>query len=529
MTRDRKDFFTGGLVSLTKTLIKQHGLVRRLPGQPPSYALTARGEEHAAHLWRLQQRWDAQEARGAAADGQPAPKRQRLSAGRWTASPQPQPALRSSGGGPQPAAPQGTPAQGAAAQPEGGGYSSIDRIIRFYRNPSPVAPPAAGPAPPTAPAGSGEGPSISPPRPRPPPQQPSPVLPPALPPPARRRSSGKRRPAPRSSGGAAQGRAAPGRAAQRADWRELVADPAPQHRAAGAAGELRVVLLVDHRERYRGSRRAFLERLEKRRVACETRQLPLGDFLWVARDAADPGAEVLLDLIVERKRASDLASSIVTGRYDDQKRRIRACGLRRPVYLLEGSCEEQRLLPAQSLQSALCTTALFDGISIEQTQGIDATCAWLAAVTRQLQAAVGRHSCLEALQRAHAVGPAAAAPFDPAPPTAAEEGLPDYAEWAAADRCAREERAERNQFPLMLACAHGCSMEAGAAIAAAYGSAVALGNTYQRLLGEGRAATAELALSAVPVSGGGGKRVRFVGDAVSSLIFKTFAAERYED
>lgn len=50
-------------------------------------------------------------------------------------------------------------------------------------------------------------------------------------------------------------------------------------------------------------------------VRCETRQLPLGDMLWIARRRDDPTSEVLLGYIVERKTASDLASSIIDGRY----------------------------------------------------------------------------------------------------------------------------------------------------------------------------------------------------------------------
>lgn len=53
-------------------------------------------------------------------------------------------------------------------------------------------------------------------------------------------------------------------------------------------------------------------------VPCETRQLPLGDMLWVARRKDEPASEVLLGYIVERKTASDLASSIIDGRYEQQ-------------------------------------------------------------------------------------------------------------------------------------------------------------------------------------------------------------------
>lgn len=49
-------------------------------------------------------------------------------------------------------------------------------------------------------------------------------------------------------------------------------------------------------------------------VSCETRQLPLGDMVWVAKRKDAPAPEVLLGYIIERKTASDLAYSIVDGR-----------------------------------------------------------------------------------------------------------------------------------------------------------------------------------------------------------------------
>ena len=45
---------------------------------------------------------------------------------------------------------------------------------------------------------------------------------------------------------------------------------------------------------------------------------------------------LILDLIVERKTASDLAASIVDGRYKDQKRRLTKCGVRVKCYIIEG-------------------------------------------------------------------------------------------------------------------------------------------------------------------------------------------------
>ncbi|CAE7785586.1 Mus81, partial [Symbiodinium microadriaticum] len=45
---------------------------------------------------------------------------------------------------------------------------------------------------------------------------------------------------------------------------------------------------------------------------------------------------VVLDCIVERKTVLDLASSIVDGRYEEQKQRLSSCGVQHVVYLVEG-------------------------------------------------------------------------------------------------------------------------------------------------------------------------------------------------
>jgi ERCC4-type nuclease len=159
-----------------------------------------------------------------------------------------------------------------------------------------------------------------------------------------------------------------------------------------------VVLLIDNREvRTRDDRTYIQAKLLNARVACETRSLPLGDFLWVVRrlpgrkpapvpahlrpagaaagtaappakkkggakalvransapdgasaasgDAAalprapaalpTPEDEYLLDVIVERKSCNDLAASLIDGRYMEQKNRLASAGLR-VMYLVEG-------------------------------------------------------------------------------------------------------------------------------------------------------------------------------------------------
>jgi crossover junction endonuclease MUS81 len=58
-----------------------------------------------------------------------------------------------------------------------------------------------------------------------------------------------------------------------------------------------------------------------------------------------PGSkEMVLDYVVERKRMDDLVSSIIDGRFKEQKYRFENCDIKHPIYLVEhygigtGSC-----------------------------------------------------------------------------------------------------------------------------------------------------------------------------------------------
>jgi crossover junction endonuclease MUS81 len=120
-----------------------------------------------------------------------------------------------------------------------------------------------------------------------------------------------------------------------------------------------VILFVDNREKRNQQDGHYLfERLEKNNVNCALKSLPLGDFLWVLRvyksttlpdqneakgkkkkKAVEQAAftDYVLDFIVERKTADDLAASIMDGRYEEQKFRLKCCGINNVIYLVEGS------------------------------------------------------------------------------------------------------------------------------------------------------------------------------------------------
>ena len=74
-----------------------------------------------------------------------------------------------------------------------------------------------------------------------------------------------------------------------------------------------------------------------------------------------PGAivAVVLDFIVERKRMDDLASSIVDGRFREQKHRMKQSGLANAVYLIEEYGHKHLgNMPEASLRQVKCRRIL---------------------------------------------------------------------------------------------------------------------------------------------------------------------------
>eukprot|EP00495_Collosphaeridae_sp_1-RS-2012_P004094 TRINITY_DN3397_c0_g1_i1.p1 TRINITY_DN3397_c0_g1~~TRINITY_DN3397_c0_g1_i1.p1 ORF type:complete len:134 (+),score=9.85 TRINITY_DN3397_c0_g1_i1:45-446(+) len=100
----------------------------------------------------------------------------------------------------------------------------------------------------------------------------------------------------------------------------------------------KLILLIDNREKggWKRSRRGtyFHEELRKWGIATEIRTLSLGDFTWVLRTRSRE--EKVFNLIVERKRIKDLASSLKDNRYDEQKYRLGLSKIPFKIYLVEG-------------------------------------------------------------------------------------------------------------------------------------------------------------------------------------------------
>lgn len=122
----------------------------------------------------------------------------------------------------------------------------------------------------------------------------------------------------------------------------------------------------------------------------ETRTLACGDFIWVARpksiNPSDRTKDLVLDYVIERKRLDDLASSIFDGRFEQQKHRLLASGVRRPVYLIEdvGSLRAGNLT-SSGLAQAVVNILTHDGIGVEKVKNAAHSNDYLVSMTRCLE------------------------------------------------------------------------------------------------------------------------------------------------
>ncbi|CAM4515995.1 unnamed protein product [Leuciscus chuanchicus] len=164
-------------------------------------------------------------------------------------------------------------------------------------------------------------------------------------------------------------------------------------------GSYDIVLCVDFIETTGGSsgrKQELAKELQRNAVTFDIRKLNVGDFLWVAREKVTPvpgqlrppvAKELVLDYIIERKRMDDLCGSIIDGRFREQKFRLKRCGLRKPIYLVEecGSTAAHLSLPESTLQQAIVNTQVVDGFFVKRVQDVKESAAYLTIMTRYLQ------------------------------------------------------------------------------------------------------------------------------------------------
>ncbi|EAN31120.2 ERCC4 domain protein [Theileria parva strain Muguga] len=139
------------------------------------------------------------------------------------------------------------------------------------------------------------------------------------------------------------------------------------------------------------------------------KQLPLGDVIWIinikslisprnsrANGSSESSNYYILDWILERKTTLDLNSSIIDGRYEDQKfRLLNLKGFNRIVYLFEDSSVDKitnkfskmgnKALNYKSIQTAKINTKFISGFNIINTTNISHSASTLLSIHKMIE------------------------------------------------------------------------------------------------------------------------------------------------
>jgi ERCC4-type nuclease len=128
--------------------------------------------------------------------------------------------------------------------------------------------------------------------------------------------------------------------------------------------ENRIVLLVDNRERGPQGEHIPSEILNlSPNILIQERNLSLGDFAWIYIDP-EYEKEYILDFIIERKILSDLASSIMDGRYTEQKYRLKNSNVGNLYYIFEGNMSTYQIANRTAISKQALTTAFYNTLNV---------------------------------------------------------------------------------------------------------------------------------------------------------------------
>ncbi|KAF9794373.1 hypothetical protein SFRURICE_014593 [Spodoptera frugiperda] len=159
-------------------------------------------------------------------------------------------------------------------------------------------------------------------------------------------------------------------------------------------GDFDIILLIDKNETGGLKKRndpTIMEFNKYPDLKHDYRSLKIGDFTWIAKHKNHPDQELVLPYVVERKRMDDLAASIKDGRFHEQKFRLRRCGLKNVIYLVEKYDKNKGLgLPLPSLLQALTNTRVQDGFKVRSTNSLNQSVRFLAMMTKRLTIRYGK-------------------------------------------------------------------------------------------------------------------------------------------
>ncbi|XP_036072720.1 crossover junction endonuclease MUS81 [Oryzias melastigma] len=291
-----------------------------------------------------------------------------------------------------------------------------------------------------------------------------------------------------------------------------------------APGSYEILLCVDFIETTGGSqhrKQELVKELQRNGVHFDVRKLNVGDFLWVAREKMAPvpgqlrapaGRELVLDYIIERKRMDDLCGSIIDGRFREQKFRLKRCGLRKPIYLVEGgtAAASHLSLPEATLQQAIVNTQVVDGFFVKRVQDVRESAAYLTVMTRHL--AKLYQNCTLTRRSREQEGDAAT--DEDATASCSLISFAEFNHGAVKNKC----QTVREVFARQLMQISGLSGDKAAAILQHYSTPYSLLSAYDRCSSE---AEKEKLLSCIRY----GKLQRNLGPALSRTVYQLYCSQ----
>ncbi|KAF7684173.1 Crossover junction endonuclease MUS81 [Astathelohania contejeani] len=143
-----------------------------------------------------------------------------------------------------------------------------------------------------------------------------------------------------------------------------------------------LALLIDSREIKHQRDRTYFQRCLEKSMRTETRNLELGDFLWITRIN---NVEYVLDYIIERKCGSDFCSSISDGRFKEQKQRLRESGIKNVIYIIEGLRKQHMNSIGVNNALSCITQTKLEGFTVIETGSIEETVEVIKLINREIQ------------------------------------------------------------------------------------------------------------------------------------------------
>ncbi|KEG09096.1 DNA repair protein [Trypanosoma grayi] len=247
-------------------------------------------------------------------------------------------------------------------------------------------------------------------------------------------------------------------------------------------------LLVDNRERIRGTHDHVIEAFTAAGVPTVSCALPCGDFMIgidapcgtsvqpmggegsnsfsassIFAEGSGGQAQRIFSVVVERKTVKDLCASIATPRYYEQRRLLSASPFRSVVWVVEGTTQQLRPEEHRRVLSACASLAAVPRFCVVRTRHLAETIVWLRSLAAAYVTAL-------------------------TPTTVGIGKRPLLADSTACMRHVAELRRElraRTTFPRVLMCIRGCSSGLAVQLARKYGSLL---NLWRRLKNQGREA-----------------------------------------